>query len=81
MSVLSACMSVNQVRAWCPESSEEGIRSPAPGATDGSELYVGAEKITQVHSRSSKYLNRCAISLVLHCFQRIPNKNNRKKYK
>jgi hypothetical protein len=39
--VLPACMSVHHVSAWCPGSSEEGIRSPGTGVIDGCGALCG----------------------------------------
>jgi hypothetical protein len=33
MSVLSACVSVHHMHAWCPQRPEEGIGSPGTGVT------------------------------------------------
>jgi hypothetical protein len=33
--VFSACMFAHHICAWCPQSPEIGVRSPATGATDG----------------------------------------------
>jgi hypothetical protein len=38
MSVLSSCMSVHHMYAWCLQRSEEGIMAPRTGVTDNFEL-------------------------------------------
>lgn len=35
MTVLPACISVYHMHAWCPQRSEEGIRSPGTEVMDG----------------------------------------------
>lgn len=41
MRVLPACMSMHHVSAWCPQTSEEGIRSPQNEIRNGFELPCG----------------------------------------
>lgn len=41
MTVLPACISVYHMHAWCPQRSEEGIRSPGTGVPDNCELPCG----------------------------------------
>lgn len=41
MNVLSACRSVQQVHAYCPEGPEEDTRCSGSGVTDGCDLFSG----------------------------------------
>lgn len=41
---LSACISVHQACAFCPQNPEELIRSPGNGALDGCELQYGFQE-------------------------------------
>ena len=44
MSILPACIYVYDVCACCPQTLEEGIRSPVSGITDGCELSYGYQE-------------------------------------
>lgn len=49
MSVLSVCMYMDQMHAWCPERPKEGIQSHGTEIRDVMNCHVSPGKRTQVH--------------------------------
>ena len=47
MSVLSGCMYVHHMCAWCLRRPEEGVGSPGTGAMDGCELPCGCWELNR----------------------------------
>ena len=52
--MLVVCMYMHHVDVWCPQKSEERLRSPETRVTDGFELLLGAGNATQVICKNSQ---------------------------
>lgn len=54
MSILPACMHMHNVSVWCPQRSEESIRSSRTGVKDGSETPHGRWELNLDPPESNK---------------------------